>query len=101
MTAKEIALKLLAMGRKGYCANYQDNDLLKKSGQLILALLKKADDLTERVYQLEESLAIREEMEHQGDPEADEFPPDEDCMDTAAPGEAAEDFWGDDWPLEP
>ena len=100
VTGKEIGLKLLRMGKKGYMANFQDNRLLQQAGQLILELLGKVDELTEKVYQLEESLAIREEMDHQGDPEIDEFPPDDACLDTSD-GEAAEDFWGDDWPLEP
>lgn len=101
MNAKEIGLKLITMGRKGYAVNNRDNTLIQQAGHLILELLKKIDELTERVYTLEESLAIREEMEHQGDPGVDDFPPEDDLLDAAAPGEAAEDFWGDDWPLEP
>ena len=101
ITGKEVGLKLLRMGKKGFMPNYQDNRLLQQAGQLILELLGKVDELTEKCYQLEESLAIREEMDHEGDPEIDEFPPDDSYMDAAAPGEAAEDFWGDDWPLEP
>ena len=101
MTAKEAAHKLISMGKKGYAANWQDNQFFQTAGRLILELIQKVDELTEKAYDLEEKLAIREEMDHEGDPEIDEFPPDDCYMDAAAPGEAAEDFWGDDWPLEP
>ena len=101
MTAEEYARKLIRMGKKGYAANYQDNQFMRQAGELILRLLDKVSSLTETVYTLEERLAIREEAETDADGVVDDFPPDTDCLDVTAPGEAAEDFWGDDWPLEP
>lgn len=99
MTAEEIGKKLIAMGKKGFMANYQDNQFLQRAGQLILRLEKKNGELEEQIFDLEERLAIREEMDHEGDPEIDAFPPEDAYLDAAAPGEAAEDFWADDWPL--
>lgn len=101
MTAEDAAKKLISMGKKGYAPNYQDNKFFIDAGRWIMRLRQQVSDLQEKVYDLEERLAIREEMDHQGDPEIDNFPPQDDCLDTAAPGEAAEDFWGDDWPLDP
>ena len=101
MTALEISRKLIAMGKKGFCPNHQDNRLLMEAGKLIREMDQAIGSLKEQVYDLEERLAIREEMDHEGDPEIDAFPPEEDYPDAEAPGEAAEDFWGDGWPLEP
>ena len=99
MTAEEAGKKLIAMGKKGHAPNWQDNKFFIDAGRWLLRLQKQVGDLQEKVYELEERLAIREEMDHQGDPEIDDFPPADDCLDAAAPGEAAEDFWEDDWPL--
>ena len=101
MTAEECGKKLIAMGKKGYAPNHQDNKLFVDAGRWILSLQKQVSELTDKVEDLEERLAIREEMDHEGDPEIDAFPPEDDLIDAAAPGEAAEDFWGDDWPLVP
>lgn len=99
MSPEEMGRKLVAMGKKGFMANHQDNKLLFDAGRALLKLAETVRDLQERAYNLEEQLAIREEMEHQGDPEIDRWPPDDEPLDAAAPGEAAEDFWDDDWPL--
>lgn len=99
MNALEISRKLITMGKKGYCLNYQDNKLMLEAGKLIREMDQAIGTLKEQVYTLEERLAIRTEADYDGP--VDDFPPQDDCLDTAAPGEAAEDFWGDDWPLDP
>ena len=101
MKAGEMAQKLYTLGKRGIFANYQENELLKAAARMIQAMDKTIGELTEKVYELEETLAIREEMDHQGDPEIDRWPPDDidEPLEAAAPGEAAEDFWEDDWPV--
>lgn len=95
MTHEEMGRKLMAMGKKGWAPNHQDNKLLFDAGRAILQLAQAVADLQEKAYNLEEQLAIREEMEHQGDPEVDRWPPDEPDPEP----EPGEDFWSDDWPL--
>lgn len=97
MKPEEMGRKLLAMGKKGFMANHQDNKLLYDAGRALLKLAETVADLQEKVYNLEEQLAIREEMEHQGDPEIDRWPPEDEPE--PEPEEAPEDFWADDWPL--
>ena len=101
MTPEEMGRKLAAMGKKGFMANHQDNKLLFDAGRALLKLAETVAELQERVYNLEEQLAIREEMDHQEDPEVDRWPPDDidEPVDAAAPEEAPEDFWADDWPM--
>ena len=101
MTAEEMGKKLISMGKKGSAVNHQDNEFLKKAGIMMLQLCHQAEAQEEKILDLEERLAIREEMDHEGDPEIDAFPPEDAYLDAAAPGAAAEDFWADDWPLEP
>lgn len=97
MTHEEMGRKLVAMGKKGWAPNHQDNKLLFDAGRAILQLAQTVGELQEKVYNLEEQLAIREEMEHQGDPEVDRWPPDDPDPDPEDP--PADDFWADDWPL--
>ena len=97
MKPEEMGRKLLAMGKKGFMANHQDNKLLYDAGRALLKLAETVADLQEKVYNLEEQLAIREEMDHQGDPEIDRWPPEDEPE--PEPEEAPEDFWADDWPL--
>lgn len=97
MTHEEMGRKLVAMGKKGWAPNHQDNKLLFDAGRSLLKLTETVRDLQERVYNLEEKLAIREEMDHQGDPEIDRWPPDDPDPEPEDP--PADDFWADDWPL--
>ncbi len=97
MTPEEMGRKLVAMGKKGFMANHQDNKLLFDAGRALLKLAETVAELQEKVYNLEEQLAIREEMEHQGDPEIDRWPPEDEP--DPEPEDAPEDFWADDWPL--
>lgn len=97
MTPEEMGRKLVAMGKKGFMANHQDNKLLYDAGRALLKLAETVQELQEKAYNLEEQLAIREEMEHQGDPEIDRWPPEDEP--DPEPEDAPEDFWADDWPL--
>lgn len=97
MTPEEMGRKLVAMGKKGWAPNHQDNKLLFDAGRALLKLAETVAELQEKAYNLEEQLAIREEMEHQGDPEIDRWPPEDEP--DPEPEEAPEDFWADDWPL--
>ena len=100
MTPEEMGRKLVAMGKKGWAPNHQDNKLLFDAGRALLKLAETVQELQEKAYNLEEQLAIREEMDHQGDPEIDRWPPDDpDPEPEEAPEDAVEDFWADDWPL--
>ena len=101
MTAEEIGKKLIDMGKKAVSVQGKDNAFLKKAGLMMIQMCHHAEALEEKILDLEERLAIREEMDHEGDPEIDAFPPEDAYLDAAAPGAAAEDFWADDWPLEP
>lgn len=88
---------MVAMGKKGWAPNHQDKKLLFDAGRALLKLAETVQELQEKAYNLEEQLAIREEMEHQGDPEIDRWPPEDEP--DPDPEEAPEDFWADDWPL--
>ena len=98
MTPEEMGRKLVAMGKKGWAPNHQDNKLLFDAGRALLKLAETVAELQEKAYNLEEQLAIREEMEHQGDPEIDRWPP-EDEPDPEPEEAPQDDFWADDWPL--
>ena len=99
----DMARQLITMGKRGHCVNHQENRLLIDAGEALQILQSQKDalmtenaDLRERINWLEEEKALLEErvaiMAEDGD-EEDPF------RDAAAPGEAAEDFWDDDWPL--
>lgn len=103
---EEMAKKLISMGKKGFCANWQDNALLKSAGKRLLQmqdrisqLLTEITDKQEKIDQLEEEKTILDERI--AIMLGEEPPEDETAEGTAPPGEAAEDFWDDMWPLEP
>lgn len=106
MNTVDMAQKLIAYGKKGYALNHQDNRLMQDAGKRMLALQDKIDalmteiaDKDEKICMLESEKTILEErIAIMLEDEADEDPPFE-PLDAAAPGEAAEDFWDDDWPL--
>lgn len=98
MTPWEIAKLLNDLGKKGVMPNWRENELLKKAAATIEDLARKLGEAMEKIDNLEERLAIM--TEDQQEPDTD-FPPREDLAEAAAPGEAAEDFWEDDWPLFP
>lgn len=99
MTPYEIAKLLNDLGKKGVMPNWKENQLLQKAAATIEDLARKLEECMEKIDSLEERLAIM--TEDLADPDQD-FPPQElEALDAAAPGEAAEDFWGDDWPLDP
>ena len=96
MTPWEIAQQLNAWGKKGVMPNWKENEFLQKAAAAMEDLARRLGECMERIEQLEERLAIM--TEDQAEPDED-FPPREDLAEAAAPGEAAEDFWSDDWPL--
>ena len=98
MTPWEIAKRLNEWAKKGYMPNYSENQFLQKAAATIEELARKLGEAMEKIDNLEERLAIL--TEDQQEPDTD-FPPREDLAEAAAPGEAAEDFWEDDWPLFP
>lgn len=71
--------------------------MLRSTRKRIEALEREQQLLYERMIDQEEKIALLQErfaIQHETDgPEEEPFAP------AAAPGEAAEDFWEDDWPL--
>lgn len=96
MNVNEAAKKLIAMGKKGFCPNYQDNRLLMEAGRKLLELTEAVEKLNDQVQDLQERIAIMAEMDPEG--RDDTWPPDMDAEEAAA-DEAPDGFWDDDWPL--
>lgn len=107
MNSVDMAQQLVQAGKKGYAVDHVTNDLMKSAGKRMLAMQEKIDammteiaDKDERIAQLEDEKTILEERIAIMT-EDEELPEEEDgeSLDASAPGEAAYDFWDDDWPI--
>ena len=93
----EIAKHLWALKRQGLWVNHQQAELVGTAARRLeedarkMAIQDKAiKELQDKVKELQYLLAEREGIQEDEPAEAAE---------AAAPGEAAEDFWDDGWPI--
>lgn len=57
MTREEMAKKLIAMGKKGYCWNHQDNSLLISAGTALLEAAETEAGLRRELAETMDALA--------------------------------------------
>lgn len=87
---------LMGAAQEGRALNHQEAELLKSAAKRLQAQQSRIDELITALADREERIALLEErlaIETEG---AGEIPAEL----GAAPGEAAEDFWEDGWPLD-
>ena len=106
MNNHDLARKLYDQAKHGLFVNYQERELIKTAARRLQECQQRIDDLRkteeqlrERVAVLEERIAIMTEDQPGADTSFDPEHLDDGTRDAAAPGEAAEDFWDDDWPI--
>lgn len=95
MSNVEMAKQLWGLKRAGLWVNHQQAELVGSAAQRLeenarkMAIQDKAiAELQAKIKELQYLLAEREGIQE-----------DDGTREAAAPGEAAEDFWSDDWPL--
>ena len=69
MATDELVKKLFALGKKSPALNHQENQLIRDGALMIQKLSEEVAQLRERVYTLEERLAIISENDYAPDPE--------------------------------
>lgn len=82
---------LWAVARKKSELNHQEREVVRAAARILELELRQNREYREKIAQLEEQLAIMQEgnglLQDDGEP----FPP----------AEKKDDFWDDDWPIEP
>ena len=98
MTNHEMATHLWALKRQGLWVNHQQAELVASAARRLdedtekMAIQDKAiKELHAEIKELKYRLAEREGIQDE-----DKLAP---GLEAEAPGEAAEDFWEDDWPV--
>lgn len=92
MNTDQMVQCLLALAKRYPFPSANENKLLKLAALKMSELQALLDAQREQIYRLTERIGIMAD----GNPAFSET---NEALDAVAPGEAAEDFWDDDWPM--